>query len=94
MTKAFLGLPAPAKLNLFLHVTGRRPDGKHLLQSAFVLIDLCDTIDVTLREDGAVVRTGDVVGEVEKDLCVRAARALQEAAGGHVGGEEHHEAGQ
>ena len=87
MTKAFLGLPAPAKLNLFLHVTGRRPDGKHLLQSAFVLIDLCDTIDVTLREDGAVVRTGDVVGEVEKDLCVRAARALQEATGVRLGAE-------
>lgn len=87
MTKAFLGLPAPAKLNLFLHVTGRRPDGKHLLQSAFVLIDLCDTLDVTLREDGEIVRTGDVVGDLEKDLCVRAARALREATDVRFGAE-------
>ena len=42
---ALLGLPAPAKLNLFLHVVGRRPDGKHLLESVFTLIDLHDTID-------------------------------------------------
>lgn len=89
MTKAFLGLPAPAKLNLFLHVTGRRPDGKHLLQSAFVLINLCDTIDITLRDDDRIVRTGDVVGDIEKDLCVRAARALQSAAGMRLGAEIH-----
>ena len=87
MTKAFLGLPAPAKLNLFLHVTGRRPDGKHLLQSAFVLINLCDTIDITLRDDDRIVRTGDVVGDIEKDLCVRAARALQSATGVRLGAE-------
>lgn len=89
MTKAFLGLPAPAKLNLFLHVTGRRPDGKHLLQSAFVLINLCDTIDITLRDDDRIVRTGDVVGDIEKDLCVRAARALQSATGMRLGAEIH-----
>ena len=45
-TSALLGLPAPAKLNLFLHVTGRREDGKHLLESIFELIDLHDTIDL------------------------------------------------
>ena len=89
MTKAFLGLPAPAKLNLFLHVTGRRPDGKPLLQSAFVLINLCDTIDITLRDDDRIVRTGDVVGDIEKDLCVRAARALQSATGMRLGAEIH-----
>ena len=89
MTKAFLGLPAPAKLNLFLHVTGRRPDGKHLLQSAFVLINLCDTIDITLRDDDRIVRTGDVVGDIVKDLCVRAARALQSATGMRLGAEIH-----
>ena len=89
MTKAFLVLPAPAKLNLFLHVTGRRPDGKHLLQSAFVLINLCDTIDITLRDDDRIVRTGDVVGDIEKDLCVRAARALQSATGMRLGAEIH-----
>ena len=64
----------------FLHVIGRRPDGKHLLESIFILIDLADTVDLTERGDGAIVRTGDVVGDPEGDLCVRAARALRDAA--------------
>ena len=59
---ALLGLPAPAKLNLFLHVVGRRPDGKHLLESVFTLIDLHDTIDLFRLEEPVVERTGDVIG--------------------------------
>ncbi len=80
-----LALKAPAKLNLFLHVTGRRPDGMHLLESVFVLIDLADDITLTLNAAGEITRTGDVVGEVERDLCVRAARALKKASGTPLG---------
>jgi 4-diphosphocytidyl-2-C-methyl-D-erythritol kinase len=70
--------PAPAKLNLFLHVTGRRPDGYHLLQSVFQLVDRCDTLDFTLRGDGQVRRVTDVPGVPEEaDLVIRAARLLQ-----------------
>ena len=54
--KALYDLPAPAKLNLFLHVVGRRDDGYHLLQSAFVLIDWCDTLHVERRDDGQLAR--------------------------------------
>ena len=73
-----ISLQAPAKLNLFLHVTGRLPNGYHTLQSVFVLIDLCDTIELNLINDGVIRRTGDVIGQPEKDLCVRAARLLQQ----------------
>ena len=73
-------LPAPAKLNLFLHVTGRRADGMHLLESLFILVDLADELTIERLEDDSIVRTGDVVGDVEKDLCVRAAKALREYA--------------
>jgi 4-diphosphocytidyl-2-C-methyl-D-erythritol kinase len=70
--------PAPAKLNLFLHVTGRRPDGYHLLQSVFQLIDKGDTLHFDLRADGRIVRTTEVSGvPAEQDLIVRALRALQ-----------------
>jgi 4-diphosphocytidyl-2-C-methyl-D-erythritol kinase len=70
--------PAPAKLNLFLHVTGRRADGYHLLQTAFQLIDRCDYLDVVVREDGQIVRTNDIAGvPSDSDLIVRAARLLQ-----------------
>ncbi|MBT9538816.1 4-(cytidine 5'-diphospho)-2-C-methyl-D-erythritol kinase [Thiobacillus sp.] len=70
--------PAPAKLNLFLHVVGRRDDGYHLLQSAFRLIDRADTVHLALRDDGRVVREGDLPGVAEDDdLTVRAARLLQ-----------------
>ena len=79
--RMLIGLPAPAKLNLFLHVIGRRGDGKHLLESVFIHIDLSDTIDLTERTDGRIVRTGDVEGPAEGDLCVRAALALRAAAG-------------
>lgn len=74
------GLPAPAKLNLFLHVVGRRSDGKHLLQSVFTLVDLSDTIDIAARSDDRIIRSGDVLCEPDKDLCVRAAEALKQAA--------------
>jgi 4-diphosphocytidyl-2-C-methyl-D-erythritol kinase len=80
-----LGLPAPAKLNLFLHVTGRRADGYHTLQSAFQLIGLADWIDVERRADGAIVREGDLLSAPDDDLSVRAARALQAATGCALG---------
>jgi 4-diphosphocytidyl-2-C-methyl-D-erythritol kinase len=70
--------PAPAKLNLFLHVTGRRPDGYHLLQSVFQLIDHGDTLHFDLRTDERIVRTTEVPGvPAEQDLIVRALHALQ-----------------
>jgi len=73
--------PAPAKLNLFLHITGRRPDGYHNLQTVFQLIDLCDTIDIEVRQDGRIERGSGAEGvPADADLTVRAARALQAAA--------------
>ena len=77
-----LTCPAPAKLNLFLHVVGRRADGYHLLQTLFCFIDLQDTLHFSLRADGAVHRTNAVEGVAEEqDLCVRAARLLQSETG-------------
>ncbi|GGY23681.1 4-(cytidine 5'-diphospho)-2-C-methyl-D-erythritol kinase [Pseudoduganella albidiflava] len=73
-----LACPAPAKLNLFLHVTGRRPDGYHLLQTVFQMIDRCDTLDFTLRGDGQIRRVTEIPGvPEEQDLVIRAARVLQ-----------------
>jgi 4-diphosphocytidyl-2-C-methyl-D-erythritol kinase len=86
MTSAETHWPAPAKLNLFLHVTGRRADGYHELQTLFQLIDLCDTIAISVREDGQIERPvgpPDVPGEA--DLTVRAARALKSATGTRLG---------
>ncbi|MEP7246014.1 MAG: 4-(cytidine 5'-diphospho)-2-C-methyl-D-erythritol kinase [Gammaproteobacteria bacterium] len=78
--------PAPAKLNLFLHITGRRPDGYHDLQTLFQLIDLNDDIGITLRDDGQIERTaGPADVPAEKDLVIRAARALQKATGTSFG---------
>ncbi len=78
--------PAPAKLNLFLHVVGRRADGYHLLQSVFRLIDRADTVHLTVRTDGRVVREGEVPGvAAEDDLTVRAARLLQPYAAASMG---------
>ncbi len=72
---------APAKLNLFLHLIGRRDDGYHLLQSVFQLIALGDTLHFDLRDDTAIVRSTDIAGvPAESDLIVRAARLLQAAA--------------
>jgi 4-diphosphocytidyl-2-C-methyl-D-erythritol kinase len=78
--------PAPAKLNLFLHITGRRPDGYHELQTLFQLIDLCDSVAVTVRDDGRIERPqGPAEVPPESDLVVRAARALQAASGTRLG---------
>ncbi len=69
---------APAKLNLFLHVVGRRADGYHLLQSAFALIDAADRLRFAVREDGEIRRVNDLPGvPAESDLVVRAARLLK-----------------
>lgn len=87
--KAIYDVAAPAKLNLFLHITGRRPDGYHLLQSVFMLIDWCDTLHFELRQDGRITRTdlGSEASEAlpAEDLVVRAARALQHASGTALG---------
>ena len=80
-----LALPAPAKLNLFLRVISRRADGYHEIQTAYTLIDLADWLDFERRGDGLIVREGDLVGAVEHDLVVRAARALQQASGTSLG---------
>ena len=74
--------PAPGKLNLFLHVLGRREDGMHELQTAFRLIDRCDRIGVGLREDGEIGFAGDFG---EENLCLRAARLLQKESGTRKG---------
>jgi 4-diphosphocytidyl-2-C-methyl-D-erythritol kinase len=79
--RALYDLAAPAKLNLFLHVVGRRADGYHLLQSAFVLIDWADTLHIELRDDGQVTRSDRGTGLPADDLAVRAARALRSASG-------------
>ncbi len=72
---------APAKLNLFLHVTGRRADGYHTLESLFQLIDFGDTLTISVRDDGVIRRTTSLAGvSEESDLVIRAARLLQRAA--------------
>jgi 4-diphosphocytidyl-2-C-methyl-D-erythritol kinase len=74
-----LTLRSPAKLNLFLHIIGRKSDGYHLLQSAFQLIDWCDTIHLTRTEDNAIHRINPIPGvQPEQDLVVRAARLLND----------------
>ncbi|MEO8297687.1 MAG: 4-(cytidine 5'-diphospho)-2-C-methyl-D-erythritol kinase [Burkholderiales bacterium] len=80
-----LDMPAPAKLNLFLHVVGRRDDGYHLLQSAFMLIDWCDVLHFERRADGVLNRTDLGPALPDDDLCLRAARALQQASGTTLG---------
>lgn len=77
MMRLMLGLPAPAKLNLFLQVIGRRADGFHELRTGFVAIDLCDTLDFERLDDARIERRGDLTGPVEHDLALRAARLLQ-----------------
>jgi len=79
---------APAKLNLMLHIVGRRADGYHELQTVFQLIDLCDRLEIRVREDGAIVRPKGPAGVGEsEDLAVRAARALQKETGTTLGAE-------
>ncbi|MGQ0835823.1 MAG: 4-(cytidine 5'-diphospho)-2-C-methyl-D-erythritol kinase [Gammaproteobacteria bacterium] len=86
MTRGESVWPAPAKLNLFLHVVGRRPDGYHDLQTIFQLVDLCDRIAISLREDSRIERPEGANGvEPEADLAVRAARALQAETGTRQG---------
>ena len=82
MTTAAGVFPAPAKLNLFLHVVGRRQDGYHLLQTAFRFIDYGDELSFVVRADGAIRRTTTMEGvPAERDLSVRAAQALQQETG-------------
>lgn len=77
---------APAKLNLMLHVVGRRADGYHELQTVFQLVDLCDRLEITVRPDAQIRRGAGPAGVAEKDdLAVRAARALQAATGSPLG---------
>lgn len=78
--------PAPGKLNLFLHIVGRRPDGYHNLQTIFQFLDRCDTLHFEVRRDGVVRRIDPLPGVPEEhDLTVRAARLLQEAGGTRLG---------
>lgn len=80
------GWPAPAKLNLFLHITGRRDDGYHLLQTVFQFLDFQDDLAFTIRDDGTVNRLSDGAGvPAEADLVVRAAKALQDHTGCRLG---------
>lgn len=84
------GWPAPAKLNLFLHITGRRDDGYHLLQTVFQLLDWGDTLDFRPRNDGKIQRVNKVQGVAEEeDLVVRAARALQQHSRTSLGVDVH-----
>lgn len=87
--KAIYDVSAPAKLNLFLHITGRRPDGYHLIQSVFMLIDWCDTLHFELRADGKITRADVGRGNADilpaEDLTIRAAKALQKASGTTLG---------
>src|SRR5512138_1274569 len=77
---------APAKLNLMLHVVGRRPDGYHELQTVFQMVDVHDSIHIAIREDGVISRPNGPSGVPEsEDLVVRAARALKEASGTSLG---------
>jgi 4-diphosphocytidyl-2-C-methyl-D-erythritol kinase len=82
---ALFDVPAPAKLNLFLHITGRRDDGYHLLQSVFMLIDWCDTLNFELRPAGKLSREDLTIPLPDDDLVIRAARALQAATGSTLG---------
>jgi 4-diphosphocytidyl-2-C-methyl-D-erythritol kinase len=76
---------APAKLNLFLHITGRRDDGYHLLQSVFMLIDWCDTLHFDVRDDGVIEREDLTIALPADDLVMRAAQSLQRASGTPLG---------
>jgi len=74
--------PAPAKLNLFLHIVGRRPNGYHELQTCFQFVDLCDEVRIRVRTDGRILRgVGAQDVPPDADLSIRAARLLQEASG-------------
>ncbi|MGG4604863.1 4-(cytidine 5'-diphospho)-2-C-methyl-D-erythritol kinase [Paenalcaligenes sp. Me131] len=87
MGKALYDVPAPAKLNLFLHLVGRRLDGYHKLETVFRFIDLQDTLNFERRNDGQIVRAQETLSGLaaEDDLMVRAARLLQHATGTSYG---------
>ena len=86
MADAFTAWPSPAKLNLFLHVIGRRPDGYHELQTVFQLIDLSDSIGLRVRGDGAIRRSGGwSAAAPEHDLALRAAALLKAETGSPLG---------
>jgi len=85
-----LSLPAPAKINLCLHVTGRRADGYHELQTAFQLLDYGDQLDFRLRRDGAIRLSPTIPGlPPEQNLIWRAARRLQQTCPGAPGADIH-----
>lgn len=85
-TEAWSRWPAPAKLNLFLQIVGRRPDGYHELQTVFQLLDWGDEVDLRLRRDGRIERVSELPGvDPDADLTVRAAKALQRATGCPLG---------
>ena len=82
--------PAPAKLNLFLHITGQREDGYHLLQSIFQFLDFSDQLEFHIRDDGEIHRlTANADVAETDDLTVRAAKALQQATGTSLGVDIH-----
>jgi 4-diphosphocytidyl-2-C-methyl-D-erythritol kinase len=83
--QSLLDVPAPAKLNLFLHITGRRDDGYHLLQSAFMLIDWCDTLHFERLSRDHLEREDLTVPLPADDLVLRAARLLKETSGCPLG---------
>jgi len=87
MLQSLHNVLAPAKLNLFLHITGRRADGYHLLQSVFMLVDWCDTLHFDVKLDGSIQRIDLNTPLPTDDLIVRAARALQTASGTSLGAE-------
>ena len=87
MLQSLHNVLAPAKLNLFLHITGRRADGYHLLQSVFMLVDWCDTLHFDVKLDGAIQRIDLNTPLPADDLIVRAARALQSASCTSLGAE-------
>ncbi|WP_404345265.1 4-(cytidine 5'-diphospho)-2-C-methyl-D-erythritol kinase [Vreelandella venusta] len=85
-TPRTLTLPAPAKLNRMLHIVGRRQDGYHELQTLFQIIDLCDSLSFTLRQDGVIQLTTPLDGVAHDDnLIVRAAKLLQQRSGTSLG---------
>ena len=83
--KQLYDVPAPAKLNLFLHITGQRADGYHLLESVFMLIDWCDTLHFEKRADGQISREDLTLALPADDLIVRAAKLLQQHTGCSLG---------
>ena len=86
LTDDYQAFAAPAKVNLFLHVVGRRDDGYHLLQTVFRLLDYSDTVYIRQRSDGIIRRVQDIANvPEEQDLCMRAAHLIKEYTGTSLG---------